>query len=93
MLLQSLFTFDDKTVHMVAFFVAGLTASLAARSVIWPVLTLAGLAGIVELLQIFVPGRSASAIDLVASMVGVVGGLALGAVLWSVLIKKGTSRA
>lgn len=79
--LQSFFMLGDRSVHMLAFLVAGLTASLAARSVIWPALALSVVAGIVEIIQIIVPGRSPSTVDFAASMVGIVGGQVLGALL------------
>ncbi|MDN2578987.1 VanZ family protein [Aquibium sp. ELW1220] len=88
MQVQSFFLFNDKVAHLLAFLVAGLTASLAFRSLIWSALALSVVAGGVEIMQIFVPGRTASILDFAASLAGVAGGLALGAVLWPVLLKR-----
>lgn len=88
MQVQSFLMLGDKSAHMLAFLAAGLTVSLAARSVIWPVFALSGMAGIVEVMQIFVPGRSASTSDFAASLVGVAIGLAFGAVLWPILLRR-----
>lgn len=85
---QSFLMLSDKSAHMLAFLAAGLTASLAARSAIWPVLALSGMAGVVEVMQIFAPGRSASTSDFAASMVGVAVGLAFGAVFWPILLRR-----
>lgn len=92
MQVQSFLMLGDKSAHILAFLAAGLTASLAARSIVWPVLALSGMAGIVEVMQIFVPGRSASTFDFVASLVGVSVGLAFGAMLCPILLR-GRSRA
>lgn len=86
--LQSVIPGGDKAAHMLAFLVTGLTASLASRSPIGSALVLSGVAAGVELLQAFVPGRSASVLDLVASLSGVVAGLALGAALWPILLER-----
>jgi VanZ family protein len=90
--LQSFFLFGDKAAHMLAFLVTGLTASLASRSPIWSALVLSGVAGGVEVLQAFVPGRSASVLDLVASLSGIAAGLALGAALWPFLLGRSSRR-
>lgn len=89
MQVQSFFMFGDKPAHMLAFFVAGVTASLASRSLTWPAMALTGVAGGVEILQSFVPGRAASILDFAASLAGIAVGLALGAVLWPRLLKRG----
>ena len=88
MQVQSILMFGDKAAHMLAFLVAGLTASLASRSPIWSALVLSGVAGGVEILQAFVPGRTTSAFDFAASLVGVAAGLALGAAFWPLLLKR-----
>jgi len=88
MQVQSLFMFNDKAAHMLAFLVAGLTASLASRSLIWSALALTGVAGGVEIMQAFVPGRTTSALDFAASLAGMAGGLALGAAIWPFLLKR-----
>lgn len=85
---QSFLMLGDKSAHMLAFLAAGLTASLTARSIVWPVLALSGMAGIVEVTQIFVPGRSASTFDFVASLVGVSIGLAFGAMFCPILLRR-----
>lgn len=86
--IQSVILGGDKAAHTLAFLVTGLTASLAWRSPLGSALVLSGVAAGVELLQAFVPGRSASLLDLVASLSGVVAGLALGAALWPILLKR-----
>ena len=86
--MQSVFLFGDKAAHMLAFLVTGLTASIASRSPIWSALVLAGVAGGVEVMQAFVTGRTASALDLVASLAGIAAGLALGTALWPILLKR-----
>ena len=88
MQVQSFFMFNDKAAHILAFFVAGLTSSLASRSLIWSALALSAVAGGVETMQFFVPGRTTSTLDFAASLGGVAGGLALGAALWPVLLKR-----
>lgn len=88
MQVQSLFMLSDTSAHMLAFLVAGLTASLAARYVICPAIALSGVAGIVEVMQFFIPGRSASTLDFAASLVGVAIGSVFGAVLWPALLRR-----
>ncbi len=84
--IQSFFLFGDKSAHLLAFFVTGVTAA-AARSPAVPALLLCGVAGGVEVLQAFVPGRTASLLDFAASLIGVAAGVALGAVLWPRLLR------
>ena len=67
-------------------------ASLASRSPVWSALALSAVAAGVELLQAFVPGRTASVLDLVASLAGVAAGLSLGAALWPILLGRSSRR-
>lgn len=90
--MQSVVPFGDKAAHILAFLVAGLTASLASRSPVWSALALSAVAAGVELLQAFVPGRTASVLDLVASLAGVAAGLSLGAALWPILLGRSSRR-
>jgi VanZ family protein len=87
MQVQSILMFDDKSTHVLAFFVTGLTASLASRSPAISAIALAAMAGGVEILQLFVPGRTASILDFAASLAGVASGLGLGALLWPRLLE------
>ena len=86
--IQSVILGGDKAAHSLAFLVTGVTASLASRSPIRSALVLAAVAGGVEILQAFVPGRTASVLDLVASLAGIAAGLSLGAALWPILLKR-----
>lgn len=88
MQIQSLAMLGDKAAHALAFLIAGLTGTLAWRR--WPV-TASGLcaaAGGIEVLQFFVPERTASVADFAASAAGVAAGVALGAALWPVLVRR-----
>lgn len=85
--IQSLFMVGDKSAHLLAFFVTGVTATVASRSPAVSALVLGGVAGGVEILQAFVPGRTASLLDFAASLAGVAAGVALGAVLWPRLLR------
>jgi VanZ family protein len=87
MQIQSFAMLGDKAVHALAFCLAGLTASLASRISTATALGLCAVAGGIEILQSFVPGRTASVTDFAASVAGVAAGVALGAALWPILLR------
>ena len=86
MQIQSLVMLGDKSAHALAFCLAGLTASVASRSSTVTAIGLGAAAGGVEILQSFVPDRTASILDFAASAGGVAAGVALSAVLWPMLL-------
>lgn len=86
-LIQSFAMLDDKAAHALAFLVAGMTGALAFRRR-WPtILGLCAAAGGIELLQAFVPERTASVADFAASAAGVAAGAALGFALRPILVR------
>lgn len=86
--IQSFAMLDDKAAHALAFLVAGLTGALAFRRR-WPtVLGLCAAAGGIELLQLFIPERTASVADAAASLAGVAAGAALGFALRPMLVRR-----
>ncbi|WP_187970274.1 VanZ family protein [Aquibium microcysteis] len=87
MRIQSLLMLDEKAAHALAFALAGLTASLASHSALWTAAGLGVVAAGIEILQSFVPDRTASVPDLLASAGGIAAGVAVGAVLWPVLLR------
>ena len=84
--IQSLLMLGDKAVHALAFGLAGLTATLASRSSAATAAGLCAVAAAIEILQSFVPDRTASALDFAASVGGVAAGVVLGVVLWPILL-------
>lgn len=77
----SLFPFFDKFVHFLAWLALGVLTQLLFRHVKWPLITALALvlmSAAVEVLQLNVPGRSASLWDLAANGVGVAVGILLG---------------
>jgi len=90
--IQSLLMVGDKTAHLLAFFVTGVTAAVASRSPVVSALVLGGVAGGVEILQTLVPGRTASLLDFAASLAGVTAGVVLGAVFWPRLLARRRNR-
>lgn len=87
MQIQSFVMLGDKVAHALAFCVAGLTASLALRTSAATAAGLCAVAGGIEILQSFVPDRTASFADFAASVAGVAAGVALGAALWPILLE------
>ncbi len=70
---------NDLTLHVVAFFAVAVPSFCAFRRAWAVVVTIAGLAVILEIMQLFIPGRTASLNDIVAGLVGLL--LAYGCVL------------
>jgi len=77
----SLFPYFDKAVHFAAWLVLGALTQLLFRHVRWPLATagvLVSASAAIEVMQLIVPGRSASLGDLAANAGGIAIGTSLG---------------
>ncbi len=82
------FIFRDIVVNVALYVPAGITGHLAFRrlgkfwlSVVAPVLICAACSGTIEMVQLFVPSRDCSALDLTTNIVGAVAGVMIGVLL------------
>ena len=86
--LQRLGRFDNEASHVLGFFVISVSAFYAFGLGIWSFLFLVCLALLTEAAQIFIPARSASALDLLFNLLGI--GIAI--VVWRASIALGPTR-
>jgi len=82
----------DKLNHIAAFTALAFTASMAhpesARLRLWWLVTLLAFGGLIEIVQLFVPGRSGDLPDLLGDAIGV----ALGAAIAAAVLRSAISR-
>lgn len=75
----------DKGDHLAAFAALACVGVIALHGVVrgrwWLVAGLLGLGGLIEIVQLFVPGRSGDGQDLAADALGIAMGLAIGAAI------------
>lgn len=79
----------DKLNHLVAFtslaFAATLSSPASRRTRVWLLVALLGFGGLIEVFQLFVPGRSAEWADLMADAAGIAFGAMVASCLLGVL--------
>ena len=91
------FIFRDIVVNVALYVPAGLTGHLAFRklrqywlSLVTPVLICAVFSALIEMVQLFVPSRNTSALDLITNIAGAIVGVFLAALLEEVLLRAGS---
>lgn len=94
------FVYRDVVVNIALYIPAGLTGHLAFRrfgkmwlSIGAPVLICTLLSASVEMIQLFVPSRNTSALDLLTNIFGSIAGVVLGIVMEEVVLKHGAAGA